>query len=127
MAQAKRFSDLDYRLRKLSSGDVAQVYDDKAINQALKNLLMTVRGERFFNPEFGTRVPELLFEQFDPITGQVLHEEIKMAIETWEPRIELLDISIQMDYDSLTYILDVAYRIKSTAELGNLNLNLVKQ
>lgn len=128
MALNKRYSDLDFKLRKLSSGDVNKVYDENAINQSLVSLFNTIRGERFFNLEYGSGLPFLLFEPFDSLTANSIVEEIKNIVKTWEDaRIEIADLEIQLDYGNQLYIVDMSYRIKSTTETGSIELVLQKK
>ena len=123
----KIYSDLDFRLRKLTSGDINKVYDEKAVNQALFSLFNTYPGERIFNRSYGSRLPFILFEPFDYATGNDVIEEIQDSIKIWEPRIEILNLDIEMDFDSLAYLVDIEYKILSTVDIGNFNILLNKK
>lgn len=114
----KIYSDVDFRWRKLTNGDLAKVYDMAAINQALLSLFNTTRGERFFNPRYGSRLPFLLFEPFDAMTAQLIVEDIQNSVRTWEPRIEITDLDIDMNYDKQLYSITMVYKIKSITEIG---------
>ena len=112
------YSDLDFRLRKLTSGDISQVFDEAAINQSLLSLFNTYRGERFFNPTYGSRLPFLLFEPFDALTARNIVEDIQTSTLVWEPRIEITDLDIDLDYDKQIYTITIVYKIKSTTDIG---------
>lgn len=112
------YSDLDFRLRKLTNGDVSKVFDEAAINQSLLSLFSTYRGERFFNPTYGSRLPFLLFEPFDALTARTITEDIQQSTRTWEPRIEITDLDLDLDYDKQIYTVTLVYKILSTTEIG---------
>lgn len=114
----KIYSDLDFKWRKLTNGDVSKVFDEAAINQALLSLFNTIKGERFFNLTFGSRLPFLLFEPFDSLTAQRIVEDIQESVRVWEPRVEITDLDIDMDFDKQIYTVTMVYRIKSTTEIG---------
>ena len=112
------FSDLDFKWRKLTSGDVSKVFDEDAINQALQALFNTTRGERFFNLTYGSRLPFLLFEPFDALTAQSIVDDIQQSISVWEPRVEITDLDLDLDYDKQVYNITLVYKILSTTEIG---------
>lgn len=119
MAEAdSKYSDLDFKLRKLTSGDISKVFDETAINQSLLSLFNTYRGERFFNPTYGSRLPFLLFEPFDALTAQNIVEDIQQSTLVWEPRIEITDLDIDLDYDKQIYNVTLVYKILSTTDIG---------
>ena len=55
---------------------------------------MTVPGEKFFEPDFGSRVSKLLFENVDDITASQIQEEIEYSISNYEPRVNLIDVEV---------------------------------
>jgi|MDSY01.1.fsa_nt_gb phage baseplate assembly protein W len=76
----------------------AQSYSSfEAAKSNLKNLLLTRKGERPFQPDFGTGLAALLFE---PLTDGVLEDKIEAAITTsvnyWLPYIDIDEIEVQM-------------------------------
>ena len=128
MSITKRYSDIDHRWRKLASGDVNKVYDEYAINQSLFSLFNTTRGERVFNPNYGTNLPFLLFEPFDALTANSITREIEDGIRIWEgKRIEIEEIEIEMDHTFLLYRVDMSYKIKNTTQTGRFEIALKKQ
>ena len=119
MAEAdSKYSDLDFKLRKLTSGDISKVFDENAINQSLLSLFNTYKGERFFNPTYGSHLPFLLFEPFDALTARTITEDIQQSSSVWEPRIEITDLDLDLDYDKQIYTITMVYKILSTTEIG---------
>jgi len=69
----------------------------EAAKSNLKNLLLTNKGERPFQPDFGTGLASLLFE---PLTDGILEEKLEAAITDsvnfWLPYIDIDEIEVQM-------------------------------
>ena len=72
-------------------------YDQAKSN--LKNLLLTKKGERIMQPEFGTGLHSLLFEQADDQLEQKLEETINDAVSFWLPYITVESVDIEMTND----------------------------
>ena len=71
-----------------STKDFGAVKNERAISQSVRNLLLTTFGERPFQPEIGSRVKGLLFEQWDVFAPEAIRTEIFNVMERLEPRIE---------------------------------------
>lgn len=97
----ERYSDFYTNFNKnFGSGDLARITNDESIYSALKNIIMTRKGERPFFPEFGCNVMGLLFENYNQFTEKTLETEVRTAIENFEPRVSLLRLVIDGDPDS---------------------------
>ena len=59
----------------------------------LKNLLLTFPGERVGQPEFGSRLRELCFEQIDDELPERIEEEVRSAVSVWLPYINIIDVA----------------------------------
>ena len=62
----------------------------------LKNLLLTKRGERVMQPEFGTGLETLLFEPMDGLFESNLRDTITNTVNYWLPYVNIQDIEIEM-------------------------------
>ena len=62
----------------------------------IKNLLLTAKGERVMQPDFGSRLRELLFEQYTEDLSSRIQDEIQEAISTWLPYINIKSIDVEM-------------------------------
>lgn len=69
-------------------------YDQAKSN--LRNLLLTKKGERVMQPEFGTGLHSLLFEQADDMLEQKLEQVITDSVSFWLPYITIETIDIEM-------------------------------
>jgi len=69
-----------------------KIYDLEDIYQSIHNILNTEKGERIFLPEFGVNLEQYLFEPLTDVTEFAIYDEIREALETFEPRIEIDDL-----------------------------------
>ena len=79
--------------------DIIAIKNETAIARSIRNLIMTVPGERFFNPILGSEVTNLLFENIDNLTASEISDQIKITIENFEPRVILRDVEVIPNYD----------------------------
>ena len=63
----------------------------------IKNLLLTSKGERVMQPDFGSRLRDLLFEQYTEDLSEKIKEEIQEAMSTWLPYIDIAKVDIIQD------------------------------
>lgn len=94
-ARQSIYSDLDFRfILNPNTGDIALKKDAEAIKQSIMNILMTSRGERPFNPEFGGNLRAYLFENFDVVTQAAMESVIVNSLRNYEPRVRVDNIII---------------------------------
>ena len=91
--------------------DLIALKNANAIARSVRNIVMTVPGEKFFNPTFGSRISESLFENIDDITATVIIDEIRESIDNYEPRVDLLDVQAFPDYDNNSFDVTIVYEI----------------
>ena len=76
------------------NGDLIALKNTSAIARSLRNIVFTQPGEKFFQPEFGSRVTESLFEIADEVSALSIRDEIRSSIINYEPRVKLLDVTV---------------------------------
>lgn len=92
----RKYSDLDLNFSAHPvTGDVSQLSDSEAVRRSVRNLILTENYERFFQPDLGSGVTGLLFENFTPITAERIRRAILDTIERYEPRAEMLEVTIE--------------------------------
>lgn len=69
------------------NGDITILRNERAINNAMKNIVLTIVGEKPFNHDFGSRVNAFLFDVVDDASAGLLQDEIERAILLSEPRV----------------------------------------
>ena len=93
------------------SGDLITLKNENAIARAVRNIVSTTPGEKFFNPEFGSSIGEILFENVDDITAVSIQDEIKNCLGNYEPRVELIDVNVEPNFDENQFDVRITYRI----------------
>ena len=109
---SKSFKDLSmsFKFNPLS-GDLITLKNENAIARAVRNIVSTTPGEKFFNPEFGSSIGEILFENVDDITAVSIQDEIKNCLGNYEPRVELIDVFVDPNFDENQFDVTITYRI----------------
>ena len=93
------------------NADLIGLKNENAIARSVRNIVMTVPGEKFFEPDFGSRVSKLLFENVDDITAAVIADEIEESIKNYEPRVSLKNVEVFPDFDNNSFDAVVTYNI----------------
>ena len=63
-----------------------------AISRSVRNIVFTTPGEKFFQPTFGSRISNALFENMDEISALSIRDEIENQSEDYEPRVDLISV-----------------------------------
>ncbi len=93
------------------NNDLIGLKNENAIARSVKNIVFTLPGEKFFNPYFGSEVSGLLFENINDITASAIEDQIRISIENYEPRVELISVEAIADYDNNQFDCIVSYEI----------------
>lgn len=94
---AKGKVGIRYPFKIGASGDVELSAGTAHRRDMLIQILVTTPGERRANPEFGSRIMELVFENNDELLETLGRIYVIEAIERWLPSIEIQDVSITTD------------------------------
>ena len=98
------------------SGDVGKKTGADAVKSAIVSILKTNHNERMFQPEFGSNIRALLFEQMNPITEQRIKTEVENAVRNHEPRAEVLGITVTGQEEQNRYLVSILFNVSSEAE-----------
>jgi phage baseplate assembly protein W len=94
-------------------GVFTKTYSTKdQIKSNLVNLLLTDKGERIMNPEFGADIRRSLFENINVDNIELLQFKIIDAISIFIPEIELGNVEVTPNYDYNTLDITVSYRLR---------------
>ena len=109
---SRKFKDLSmsFKTNPLND-DLIGLKNTNAIARSLKNIVFTQPGEKFFNPEFGSRVSESLFEIVDEVSTIAIRDEIRSSIINYEPRVNLLDVLVNPNPDENEMNVTIKYEI----------------
>ena len=110
--RSKSFKDLSMSFsRNRFTDDVSSVTNENSIKQAIKNLILTVPGEKPFQPLVGSRVYELLFEPLDPFTVDAIQDEIINTITQHEKRVQFINVDVTPIYENNKINVTVEYQV----------------
>jgi phage baseplate assembly protein W len=93
------------------NNDLIGIKDANAIARSVKNIVFTLPGEKFFNPDFGSNITASLFENIDEFSALTIRDEIRNSIENYEPRVKLIDVTVEPEYDDYNFNVIVQYEI----------------
>jgi phage baseplate assembly protein W len=112
-----RYSDLDlnFTVHPVKK-DINKHTDAMAVINAVKNLILTNHYERPFQPELGSNVRKLLFENLDVITAAALEKEITQTLNNFEPRVTVLGITVSPDFDNNSFNVTLQFNIINRTE-----------
>lgn len=106
---------------RLVAGAIAMSSHEQKVSEAVWIVLGTARGERPMRPGLGCGMHELVFAPNNAATSARVAEEARTALIRWEPRIEVLDVSVGPHRDEPAKLLvEVRYRVRTTNNLFNL-------
>jgi|TARA_B100001778_G_scaffold283864_1_gene250044 phage baseplate assembly protein W len=91
--------------------DLIALKNENAIARSIRNIVFTLPGEKFFNPSFGSRITESLFENIDDITATVIVDEIRESIETYEDRVQLDSVEAFPNFENNSFDVTIVYEI----------------
>ena len=91
--------------------DLIALKNGQAIARSVRNIVFTVPGDKFFNEDFGSRVSESLFENIDNISANLIKQEIKQSITAYEPRVRLLSVEVNPEFDNNEFNVKITYKI----------------
>ena len=112
-ARSRSFTDLSVSFNKNPiTDDLVMVKDEAAVTQSIKNLILTKFGEKLMNPSIGSDVYNMLFEPLDAFSAMELRDKILNTITNFEPRVDVLDMTVSATEDSDDLIsVQMTYRI----------------
>lgn len=118
------YLDVDLTFNKKPAGDIYKKRDAAAVKQSVKNLLLTDHYEKPFNPFFGANLRGMLFELADEDTESEVINNIINAVNEFEPRVEVQDISVIVLPDQNDMRVTIIFQIINTEEIVTFTTNL---
>jgi phage baseplate assembly protein W len=110
----KKYININYPFKESPEGFFIDLNDDgtDAIKADLLHLILTVKGQRLYNPEFGTNLLRFIFEPNDETTQVGIQEEIRTVVKTYLPQLDLDEIRIEESPESNhAAIVHIGFRI----------------
>ena len=122
----KLFSDIDLTFTNKPSGDLYKKTDAAAVKQAVKNLLLTNRTEKPFQPTFGGDLNNLLFELVDNDTAYEIEALITQSITKFEPRALVQRVITNLQPDANSISVTVRFQVVNTQEIVTVDATITR-
>ncbi|MFV0458451.1 MAG: GPW/gp25 family protein [Actinomycetales bacterium] len=104
-----------------ATGGIALVRRQREIEEAIRLILGTARGERPMRPEFGCRIHDHVFGPANAATAGQIAFDVRQALERWEPRIDVLDVGVGYGHiDDGVVVIDLRYSLRGLNDPRNL-------
>ena len=125
IARQTTYKDLDFTFKQNpNTNDVGIKKDNASISQSVLNILRTNHGERPFNYNFGANLRAYLFENMTNITAANMSTSINLALNNYEPRIEVLNTNVQTREEDNEVYITVTGKILSTNEIVDISTTI---
>jgi phage baseplate assembly protein W len=109
------FSDIDLNfIANPATGDISMRYDENAVKASVKNLVLTQHFERPFHSNIGSPINSLLFDLSSPLLTVTLKRAITDLINNHEPRVNLLDVIVNLSLDNNSVYVTIEFSILNT-------------
>ena len=91
--------------------DLIALKNSSAIARSIRNIVFTQPGEKFFNPDFGSRITESLFENMDEVSALAIRDEIENSITRFEPRVNVIEVKVIPNFEANEMNATIVYEI----------------
>ena len=109
---SREFKDINLSFKRHPvTNDVITINDEDAIKRSVKNIIFTILGEKPFMPQFGSVIGESLFDLDTNLNEVRITDEIRTSLVNFEPRIDIIDVVVQVYPDSNEMNCVVEYEI----------------
>lgn len=125
-SQTRTYNDLDLSFAKKSNGDIFKKNDAEAVKQSIKNILLTNRTEKPFEPNFGGDLNRFLFSLDTEFDEFEIEDIIATSISKNEPRVRLLDVETNISGDYNNVYITIKFLVLSTSQTEQLNISLTR-
>ena len=124
----KSYADLNFDFTaNPQTGDVATVKDAVSVKRGIKNILLTAPFERLFQPEVGSGIKNILFEPMTPLTEQRLSDACRDAIDAWEKRASVINITVISEEEYNRYRVAIKFSINNSLETEQVDVFLNRE
>jgi phage baseplate assembly protein W len=107
-----------------NTGILMQKFNAESVKRAIRNLIMTDKGERPYNSNFGCSIRSMLFELPTEFTKNQIKTFVQESIKNYEKRAFVEDVVVTISNDEHTYIVDVYFRLINSPEIHTFNVKL---
>ena len=108
------------------SEDLARNTNEEAVKASIKNLLLTDKGERPYQPNLGCNIRQMLFDNMTPDTIILMKEVIKDTLEAYEPRADIIGVDVRSSVDDNQVNIAVVFKVINSSEPVTLVTSLTR-
>lgn len=108
------------------SFDLARKTNEESVKQAIKNLLLTDKGERPYQPNLGCNIRQLLFDTITPDTIIVMRELIQETLDAYETRATIIGVDVTSSIDDNAVNIAVVFSVINSSEPVTLVTSLTR-
>lgn len=110
-----------FPIRTDRTGDIEFSEGDTDIEESIRIILGTAKGERVMRPEFGCDIHDYVFSTIDTPTLNLMETSVREALVRWEPRIAVRNVEVTPErIDVGELVIGIDYRVRSTNTEANL-------
>lgn len=104
------------------TGELNRAEFEESVRQSILIILGTAKGERVMRPDFGCGIYDLVFETNTPSTASKISQVVQEALLLFEPRIDVLDIRVNSQFDNqgAKLLIGIDYQVRATNNVFNL-------
>jgi phage baseplate assembly protein W len=106
------------------SGDIVKYINENSVIRSVRNLLLTDRFERLYQPDIGTDIRKMLFEPMDDATAQNISVFTQQTITQYEPRAKVISINVVADTENNRYIVSLVLIVINKQDPISFNITL---
>ena len=110
VSQGFKDISMTFKLNPLNNDHIV-IKNENAIARSIRNIVLTLPGEKFFNENFGSNVSKLLFENLDVLTASQIEDEITTSIVNYEPRVSLVKLTVTPNFETGEFDTVIVYEI----------------
>ena len=107
--------DLDFQMNTVTK-DVPFLKDVEAVKRSVKNLMQTNYYDRPFQPELGSNLRAMLFENITPQISHMISKLIEKLIVNYEPRAQVIQVITRPNLDRNAYQVTLSFRVLNHPE-----------
>ena len=116
---SRAFKDINLSFKRHPvTNDVVTIRDEDAIKRSVKNIIFTILGEKPFEPDFGSVMNQALFDLNTNLSEVRISDEIKASLDNYEPRIDNIEVTVQVAPDRNEMNCTVQYDIVGLPSLS---------
>ena len=117
------FKDLSLSFAKNKvTEDLLVKKEDAAVKQAVLNILLTNKGERVYDAQYGSNVRTYLFEPLDFGTAGSIKDEIVRTLKSYEPRVTIQECLVEPNFDSNGFDVRLDFKVLSRADVPRISI-----